>query len=99
MRRELKFFESTAAKYGLDLEVRPDGEGGDGVSKGVKGYRDLFNEVGEGIEKGEKGVLDGMVVLWGTEKVCLIIIFSLSAFFPCVLNYSRAFFYVVYGEG
>lgn len=62
VRRELGFFEEVAARYGLQLEV---GE----VSAGVSMYRDLFNGVGEGIEKGERGILDGLVLLWGTEKV------------------------------
>jgi thiaminase len=40
VRRELKFFEDVAARYGLELEV-----GEEGVGKGVVGYRALFEDV------------------------------------------------------
>lgn len=39
------------------------------MSEGVRRYRELFFGVGEGVERGEKGMLEGLVVLWGTEKV------------------------------
>ncbi|TVY42191.1 hypothetical protein LOCC1_G006143, partial [Lachnellula occidentalis] len=61
VRRELKFFEDVAARYGFDLDVCVrEGEGG-----GVAGYKRLFEDVGR------KGVLEGMVLLWGTEKCYL----------------------------
>ncbi|KAN0117664.1 heme oxygenase-like protein [Hyaloscypha variabilis] len=66
IRRELKFFESVAGRWGLDIDI------GVGVeSEGVKRYREVFNEVGEGIERGVVGLLEGLVVLWGTEKCYL----------------------------
>jgi hypothetical protein len=40
VRRELKFFEDVAGRYGLELEV-----GEEGVGKGVLGYRALFEDV------------------------------------------------------
>lgn len=64
VRRELKFFEDVARRYGLKLEVAT-------VQRGVQMYRALFGKVGEEIERGERGVLDGLVLLWGTEKVYL----------------------------
>jgi hypothetical protein len=70
VRRELKFFEDVAGRYGLKLEAQE-------VGKGVKMYRALFNAVGEGVEKGERGVIDGLVLLWGTEKVGLFYFSSL----------------------
>ena len=70
VRRELAFFEDVAARYGLVLEAGQVGEG-------VRGYRELFARVGEGVERGERGVLEGLVVLWGTEKVRFFFFFSL----------------------
>jgi len=64
VRRELKFFEDVAGRYGLKLEAEE-------VSEGVKRYRDLFFSVGEGIERHEQGIISGLVVLWGTEKCYL----------------------------
>ncbi|KAG0649967.1 putative transcription factor [Hyphodiscus hymeniophilus] len=64
VRRELKFFEDTASRYGLELEAEE-------VSEGVRRYRELFFGIGEGIERGETGLLEGLVVLWGTEKCYL----------------------------
>lgn len=66
IRRELKFFEDVAQRYGLSIEV-PEAE----VSEGVKAYRELFAEMSEGLEAGTVEMLDAMAVLWGTEKVCL----------------------------
>lgn len=63
VRRELKFFEDVAGRYGLDIDARG------GVSEGVKRYRDLFFSTGEGIEEGKLLLVDGLVLLWGTEKV------------------------------
>jgi hypothetical protein len=64
VRRELKFFEDVASRYGLQLEAME-------VSEGVKRYRELFFTVGEGIERHELGIINGLVVLWGTEKCYL----------------------------
>lgn len=64
IRQELKFFEDVANRYGLNLEAKM-------VSEGVNTYRALFKEIGEGIEKDEKGILDGVVLLWATEKCYL----------------------------
>jgi thiaminase len=57
VRRELKFFEDTAARYGLDIDARVEGEG-------VRGYKVLFEGTAE---KGD--MLRNMILLWGTEKV------------------------------
>jgi hypothetical protein len=73
IRRELKFFEDVAARYGLKVEAEEVGEG-------VRRYRELFFSVGEGIERGERSLLEGLVVLWGTEKVRSRHLLSLWAF-------------------
>ena len=65
IRRELRFFEDVAARYGLDLTAAE-------VSEGVTRYRELFRSVGEDVERGKRGFLHGLVLLWGTEKVRLI---------------------------
>ena len=62
IRRELRLFGDVAGGYGLVLDGGEEGEE-------VRGYRELFQEVGKG--KGT-GVLEGMVLLWGTEKACLL---------------------------
>ena len=67
IRLELRFFEHVAKKYGLDINAR-EGE----ASEAVKGYRELFFSTGEGIEAAKLPLLDGLVLLWATEKViCL----------------------------
>jgi hypothetical protein len=76
VRRELGFFEDVAAQYNLTLEL-PSAEM---VSDGVKGYRKLFEDVGTAVEKGECGVWEGMVVLWGTEKVRLSTAYHLTIY-------------------
>ncbi|KAE9377211.1 heme oxygenase-like protein [Stipitochalara longipes BDJ] len=63
IRREMRFFEDVGERYGLRIEAER-------VSKGVEGYRELFEGVGRGVE-GEGGLLDGVVLLWGTEKCYL----------------------------
>ncbi len=68
--RELKFFEDVAKRYGLNIDA------GDNVSKGVEAYRKLFFETGESIENGTISFLEGMVLLWGTEKVCSLLFHS-----------------------
>lgn len=75
VRRELKFFEDVAKRYELDISsgstssISKD-ENDLGVSEGVTLYRKLFFEVGEAVEIGTMGMLEGMVLLWGTEVVC-----------------------------
>jgi hypothetical protein len=64
IRQELKFFEDVAVRYGLNLEATV-------VSAGVQSYRAIFAEVGEGVEKNTHGILEGIVLLWGTEKCYL----------------------------
>jgi hypothetical protein len=65
IRRELKFFEDVSSRYSLNINVSPGEE-----SEGVKLYRTLFFGTGEGVEAGSISILEGLVVLWGTEKVC-----------------------------
>jgi hypothetical protein len=36
----------------------------------VELYRSLFFGTGEGVEASSISILEGLVVLWGTEKVC-----------------------------
>lgn len=64
IRQELKFFEDAARRYDINLEASV-------VSAGVHSYRSLFTEIGEGIEEDKVGVLDGVMLLWGTEKCYL----------------------------
>lgn len=64
IRQELKFFEDVARRYDINLEASV-------ISVGVKSYRSLFTEIGEGIEDDKVGVLDGVMLLWGTEKCYL----------------------------
>ncbi|KAG4436450.1 hypothetical protein IFR05_008064 [Cadophora sp. M221] len=66
VRRELKFFEDVAQRYDLDISSTEEN-----VSEGVKLYRSLFFETGEAVEAGNMGLLEGMVLLWGTE-VCYL---------------------------
>lgn len=71
VRRELKFFEDVAARYGLDISAADEQGKEENVSEGVKGYRELFNGIGEKIEAGKLDIQAGLVLLWGTEKVSL----------------------------
>jgi hypothetical protein len=66
IRRELKFFEDVASRYALNISVPPGEE-----SQGVKLYRSLFFGTAEGVEAGSVSMVEALVVLWGTEKVCL----------------------------
>jgi hypothetical protein len=67
IRLELRFFEQVAKKYGLDINAREEE-----ASEAVKEYRELFFSTGEGIEAAKLPLLDGLVLLWATEKViCL----------------------------
>ncbi|KAI1768297.1 heme oxygenase-like protein [Hypoxylon sp. FL1150] len=79
--RELQLFEETAKKYKLELEyVGPVAEGGNlsskkaafGPNKVTKAYIDLFDSF-TAQPRGDtsKTLLDGLVVLWATEKVYL----------------------------
>lgn len=78
IRRELKFFEDVAARYGMDINVTEEH-----VSDGVRLYRELFSAVGEALESGKVSMLEALVVLWGTEKVCFC---SLILINPLVLR-------------
>ncbi|KAI1143510.1 heme oxygenase-like protein [Hypoxylon sp. FL0543] len=79
--RELQFFEENAKKYGLDLEAPgPVAEGGNlsnksagfAPNKVTQDYIDLFDSFSAQPQgKLEKTLLDGLVVLWATEKVYL----------------------------
>ncbi|KAH7383609.1 transcription regulator [Cadophora sp. MPI-SDFR-AT-0126] len=76
VRRELKFFEEVATRYDLDISSSSSssiskGDGDEGISKGVILYRKLFFEVGEEVEARRMGMLEGLVLLWGTE-VCYL---------------------------
>ncbi|KAI0898409.1 heme oxygenase-like protein [Annulohypoxylon nitens] len=79
--RELQFFEETAKKYGLDLEAPgPVAEGSnlsnksDGFSsnKVTQDYINLFDSF-TAQPRGDKSktLLDGLILLWATEKVYL----------------------------
>ncbi|KAI1083169.1 heme oxygenase-like protein [Whalleya microplaca] len=65
--RELLFFEETARKYGLDLAAIDD------KAKGVtQEYIDLFDSfTAQPGGNQTKTLLDGLVLLWSTEKVYL----------------------------
>ncbi|KAI0009797.1 heme oxygenase-like protein [Xylariaceae sp. FL0662B] len=67
--RELLFFEETARKYGLDLAaLGPVAEGGTATQE----YIDLFDSF-TAQPRGDraKTLMDGLVLLWGTERVYL----------------------------
>jgi thiaminase len=59
MRREMQFFEITATKYGLVL-------GTEGPTPITRSLLDLFMSA----SGSSASLLEGMVVLWGTEHVC-----------------------------
>ena len=59
MRREMQFFEITATKYGLAL-------GMEGYTPITRALLDLFVSA----SSSSASLLEGMVVLWGTEHVC-----------------------------
>ncbi|KAL7629264.1 hypothetical protein AAE478_000784 [Parahypoxylon ruwenzoriense] len=79
--RELRFFEETAKRYGLGLEaLGPVAEGGNlsnksadfAPNKVTKHYIDLFDSfTAQPHANPTKTLLDGLVVLWTTEKVYL----------------------------
>jgi hypothetical protein len=62
MRREMQFFEITATKYGLALSQDP-------ATPITRALLDLFVSA----SSSSASLLEGMVVLWGTEHVCLAI--------------------------
>ncbi|KAH8676026.1 hypothetical protein BX600DRAFT_193361 [Xylariales sp. PMI_506] len=83
---ELQFFEKTARAYGLDLtaattgaEAPPADTKGSafGPNKVTQAYISLFDSFGPGSPevsgsvKKEKSLLEGLVLLWATEKVYL----------------------------
>ena len=73
--RELKFFEDTAQKYGLDLEAKSI-ENVFGPVKATTDYISLFRRFSSPIiEDDLKGsdwvLLSGLIVLWATEKCYL----------------------------
>lgn len=76
--RELKFFEETAETYGLDLEaLGPVAECGNlsnktvdfGPNKATQEYIEMFDSFHT--TPGAKTLLDGLIILWTTEKVYL----------------------------
>jgi hypothetical protein len=58
-RREMQFFEITATKYGLALGTEPP-------TQITRSLLDLFMSA----SSASASLLEGMVVLWGTEHVC-----------------------------
>jgi thiaminase len=67
--RELQFFADTATKYGLDLECPPPSRKESGIftaEHATKQYIDLFRAFWT---DPSMSLLEGMVVLWATEKV------------------------------
>ncbi|KAI1859724.1 hypothetical protein JX265_010173 [Neoarthrinium moseri] len=82
--RELAFFEDTAARYGLDLAAGPgeaseNSSAGFGPNRVTEAYVDLFDSFGArhggaqaaSVAGGERTLLEGLVLLWATEKVYL----------------------------
>jgi thiaminase len=80
IRRELKFFEGVAQKYGLDVNAKAEE-----VSDGVNEYRQLFFSTGQGIEAGRLSLLDGMMLLWATEKVSPVFLLCYLISYPFIL--------------
>jgi len=85
IRRELKFFDDVSSRYDLQLQA-------ESVSEGVRQYRTLFHEVGQGIETGKLDVVDGLVLLWGTEMVGSFFLLCLSWNYTFPLLSSSYFF-------
>ena len=65
MRREMQFFEITATKYDLALGTEPP-------SPITRALQDLFVSA----SSSSASLLEGMVVLWGTEHVSKLLLFS-----------------------
>ena len=73
--RELKFFEDSAAKYGLDLEANST-EGPFGPVKATTDYIKLFRRFSceisfDELQGSDWVLLNGLVVLWATERCYL----------------------------
>jgi thiaminase len=67
--REMAFFESTAARYGLQLTS--DGSPPEPGKAAVE-YQELFRATGErSAHDGRDGLLEALVVLWATEHTYL----------------------------
>lgn len=69
MRREMQFFEITATKYGLALGNEPP-------SPITRALLDLFVSA----SSSSASLLEGMVVLWGTEHVCTLFFLASMSF-------------------
>jgi hypothetical protein len=63
MRREMQFFEITATKYGLPLSMEPP-------TPVTRALLDLLAST----SSPSASLLEGMVVLWGTEQVCRTVV-------------------------
>ncbi|KAI1266859.1 heme oxygenase-like protein [Xylariaceae sp. FL1019] len=71
--RELQFFEETAKSHGLDLALSATGGELFGPNEITGKYIELFDSFGA-LASGNTGILgllDGLVVLWATEKAYL----------------------------
>lgn len=60
VRREMNFFDNTASKYGLQIDSED-------VKPATKGFIDLFASA----SSSGTSLLEGLVLLWATEHVCL----------------------------
>ncbi|KAI0514784.1 heme oxygenase-like protein [Xylaria bambusicola] len=70
--RELRFFEETAASYGLDLAATRPGEHTFGPNATTKAYMELFDSFAvQSRGDSPRTLFDGLVVLWATEKAYL----------------------------
>ncbi|KAI0483027.1 heme oxygenase-like protein [Xylariaceae sp. FL0804] len=72
---ELRFFEKTAADYGLNLAAAAGGgtTAGFGPNETTRAYVELFDSFAAGARDGQppRTLLDGLLVLWTTEKAYL----------------------------
>ncbi|KAI2614480.1 heme oxygenase-like protein [Hypoxylon fragiforme] len=70
--RELQFFEEATKKYGLDLDTLGPMAVGFAPNKVTQDYIDLFDSfTAQPQGNPSRTLLDGLVVLWTTEKVYL----------------------------
>ncbi|KAI1368534.1 heme oxygenase-like protein [Xylaria arbuscula] len=70
--RELQFFEEIAGSYGLELATTGPGQLTFGPNGTTKGYIELFDSfTTRPQEQSARTLLDGLVVLWATEKAYL----------------------------
>jgi thiaminase len=65
--RELRFFAETAARYGLHLEYPSRPGESFGATKATRDYIELFDSIADP----RKTLLDGMLLLWATERCYL----------------------------